>query len=128
MEVPKHKFPDVFLGLKGIQRERITPPKIVHPITPEILLKIREILNLLDPKQAVMWELFLTSFSFMLRKSNVCHTCGTKPNYLLRKNLNIKRKHLLIHIFWTKTLQLIKKVLEMLLLSMPGSLLCPVCH
>ena len=73
-----------------------------------------------------MWKLFLTSFFLMLRKSNVCHTSGTKPNYLLRKHLNIKWKHLLIHIFWTKTLQLGEKVLDMPLLSLPGSLLCPV--
>ena len=96
MEVLKHEFPDVLLVLKGIQKERLIPPIIAHPIMPEILLKIR---NLSDPKHAVMWALFLTSFFLMLRKSNVCHKSGTKSNYLLRKHLNIKRKHLLIHIF-----------------------------
>ena len=102
--VQKHKFPDILLVLKGIQKERLTLPKIAHPIMPEILPKIREILNLSEPKHMVMWALFLTSFFLMLRKSNVCHMSGTKPNYLLRKHLNIKRKYLLIHIFWTKTL------------------------
>ena len=47
MEVPKHEFPDVLLVLKGIQKERLIPPKIAHPIMPEILLKIRQILNLI---------------------------------------------------------------------------------
>ena len=106
VNVPKHEFPDVLLVLRGIQKER------------------KHILS--NVKHAVMWASFLTSFYLMLRKSNVCHTSCTKPNYLLRKHLNVKAKHKLIHIFWTKMLQLGKKILEMPLLSVPCSLLCPV--
>ena len=62
----------------------------------------------------------------MLCKSNICHTYGTARNYLKRKHVNVKRNCILVHIFWTKTLQLGEKILEMPLLSIPGSSLCPV--
>ena len=126
VSVPKHEFPDVLLVLMSIQKERPRLSKLAHPMMPKILLNIRDILDLSNPHHATMWALFLTSFFVMLRKSNVCYTSGIKPNYLLRKHLNIKKRHTLIHILCTKTLQLGKKILEVPLLAMPESKLCPV--
>ena len=73
-----------------------------------------------------MWSLFLTSFFIMLRKSNVCKTYGTKENYLRHRHISRKRNDILVQIFWTKALQLGERVLEMLLLSIPGCSLCQV--
>ena len=85
INVTKHEFPDVLLVLKGIQRGRKIAPKLAHPMTLSILLKIRDNLDLDNPVHATMWSLFLTSFFLMLCKSNVCHTYGTARNYLERK-------------------------------------------
>ena len=121
-----YEFPDMLLVLKGIQRDRKIAPKLAHPMTLSILLKIRDNLDLYNPVHATMWSLFLTSFFLMLHKSNVCHTYGTARNYLKRKHVNVKQNCILVQIFWTKTLKLGEKILEMLLLLIPGSSLCPV--
>ena len=91
-----------------------------------ILKKIGYIIDHNDPFQATMWSLFLTSFFVMLRKSNVCKMYGTEEMYLMHKHISRKRKHILVKIFWTKTLQSGEKVLEMPLLSIPDCSLCPV--
>ena len=93
---------------------------------PSILKLIGDTIDHQDPFQATMWSLFLTSFFLMLRKSNVCKTYGTEEKYLRRKHISKRSRNILLQIFWTKTLQLGEKVLEIPLLSIPGCSLCPV--
>ena len=124
--VPKHEFPDVLLVLKGIKKTSVKAPRIAHPMMPEILLRIRNVLDLDDPVHAAMWSLFLTSFFLMLRKLNACYTPGTKNKFLLHKHVNFKKNSVLVHIFWTKMLQLGKIFLHMPLFSICTSDLCPV--
>ena len=91
-----------------------------------ILKKIGYTINHDDPFQAMMWNLFLTSFFLMLRKSNVRKTSGTEEKYLRCSHISRKGNHILVQIFWTKKLQLGEKVSEMPLLSIPGCSLCQV--
>ena len=95
-------------------------------MTPEILLEIGWIINHEDLFQVTMWCLFLTSFFLMLRKSNVCKTYSMEDNFLRRKHIKLKGNHILVSLFWTKTLQLGERVLEMPLLRIPNSPICPV--
>ena len=119
--VPKNEFPEVLLVLKGIKRPSVRTPRIAHPVMPEILLKIRNVLGFV-----YSISLFLMSFFLMLRKSNVCHTPGTKINFLCRKHVHFKRNGVLVHIFWTKTLQLGERILQWPLFNTKDSVLCPV--
>ena len=93
---------------------------------PSILKKIGYTIDHDDPFQATMWSLFLTSFFLMSRKYNVCKTYGAEEKYLKCSHISRKGNHILVKIFWTKTLQLGEKILEMSLLSIPGCSLCQV--
>ena len=126
IKVPKKEFSDVLLVLREMQKANPQPKRLAYPMTPSILRKIRYTINHDDPFQATRWSLFLTSFFLLLRKSNVCKTYGTEGNYLRRSHISRRNNHILVQIFWTKTLQLWEKVLEMPLLSIPGCSLCPV--
>ena len=72
--VPKHEFPDVLLVLKEIKKTSVKTPRIAHTMIPEILLRIKIVLDLSNPVHTIMWNLFLKSFFLMLRKSNVLYT------------------------------------------------------
>ena len=60
------------------------------------------------------------------RNLNVCKTLGMAESYLRRKHILIKEDHILVNLFWTKTIQLGKHVLELPLLPVLNSRLCPV--
>ena len=62
----------------------------------------------------------------MLRKSNVSKTYGTESKFLKCEHISIEGDRILVKIFWTKTLQLRERVLELLLLRIPDCSLCPV--
>ena len=91
-----------------------------------ILLQIKDVLDMSNPLHITMWSLFLTSFFLMLRKSNVCYTPGTNKRFLLREHVSFKKNSVLINIFWTKTLQLGERMLQMPMFRLRGSQLCPV--
>ena len=91
--------------------------KLGFPVMSSILKKIGHTIDHDDSFQATLWSLFLTSFFLMLRKSNVCKTYGTEENYLRCDHITLKRDYILVKIFWTKTLQLGERVLELPLLS-----------
>ena len=127
IKVPKKESSEVLLVLKGMKKSNPRPRKLAFPMTPAILKLIGYNINHDDPFQATLWSLFSISFFLMLRKSNVCKTYGTDDNYLRCSHIKIKGNYILVKIFWTKTktLQLGEKVLEMPLLSILGSSLCP---
>ena len=62
----------------------------------------------------------------MLRKSNKCKMYGTKNRFLKHEHISVGSNKILVQIFWTKTLQLGERVLDMPLLSIPECSLCPV--
>ena len=57
--------------LKGIKREKGSEPKRVLPITPELLLKIYQRLDMSSPYWAYFWAACLVAFFGFLRKSNL---------------------------------------------------------
>ena len=95
-------------------------------MTPDMLIEIGHCIQNDNPFEVTMWSLFLTSFFLMLQKSNVCNTCGMEESFLRQKHKHVKDNHILVNLFWTKTLQLGKQVLEMPLLPIINSELCPV--
>ena len=104
----------------------ISVKKAAFPITPCILLKIGKQIRRHVPFELTMWSLFLTSFFLMLRKSNVCKTSGMDDNYLRHKHITVKNDHILVNVFWTKSMQLGERVLQLPLLPVANSELCPV--
>ena len=57
--------------LKGIKRTLGSPPLPRLPMTTDILLRIRGLLNLMDSKHASFWAVCLVSFFGFFRKSHL---------------------------------------------------------
>ena len=70
--------------LKGIKRQRGTPPARKLPITPGLLISILNNLNLLSPSECAVWAAGLIMFFGLLRRSNVLFSAGNKGATLSR--------------------------------------------
>jgi hypothetical protein len=70
-DYPKFDEFQLKLTLKGLARMNPHCPKQALPITPQILLRIFELLDISKPYDATFWCLFLHAFFLMFRKSNL---------------------------------------------------------
>ncbi|CAH3159281.1 unnamed protein product, partial [Porites evermanni] len=59
------------LALRGCKRFLGTPSAPKHPITPNLLFRMAPLLDRNNSLHAAMWALFLVTFLFFLRKSNL---------------------------------------------------------
>ena len=125
------------LSLKGIARTQPHMVKQAAPITPEILLKMYEQMNMKKSTNVVLWCLFLFAFFLFARKSNLVPTKlkdVKSSKFLLRQDVTFKGGNLLITIKWSKTIQFGDRILVTPLIKIPDSPLCPVtaylkmCH
>ena len=117
------------LSLKGIAKLHPYCRKQAEPITPEILISIADSLNLSVTNNLVYWCLFLFAFFLMARKSNLVPTTGKdllEKKFLLRQDISDKGDHLIVKFRWTKTIQKGERILEIPLIQIPDSILCPV--
>lgn len=117
------------LSLKGIAKLNPYCVKQSEPITPEILLNIAEKMNFSEKINIVYWCLFLFAFFLLARKSNLVPTTLkdlTEKKFLLRQDVQDHGNHLLVSIKWTKTIQKGERVLQIPLVKIEDSILCPV--
>ena len=70
-QVPELNSFDIRLTLKGLRKLKSYTIHQASVITPEMLLKFRNHLDLNDPLHATFWSLILTSYYGLLRSSNV---------------------------------------------------------
>ena len=104
-------------------------PRQAQPLTPEILLDILAYLDLTKRADLVFWVILLISFFGMLRKSNLIRDAKNSFD----PNKQLSQGHVVfigdiafLYITWAKNLQFRQKVLEIPLLPIPNSALCPV--
>ncbi len=116
------------LVLRGISRTHGRPPAQKLPITPGILHRIREQLDLSDPQDIVFWAACLVAFfSFCRKASLVPKSVGRdSDSTLCRHDVQFVAQGVVISIRKTKTIQCRQRVLEIPLHEQPGSTLCPV--
>ena len=117
------------LSLKGIAKLHPYCPKQAEPITPEILISIADTLNFSNIDNLVYWCLFIFAFFLLARKSNLVPTTSKdllEKKFLLRQDISDKGDHLIVRFRWTKTIQKGERILEIPLVQIPGSSLCPV--
>lgn len=117
------------LGLKGIARSKPHMVKQAQAITPEILEKMYHHLNMKNPKDVVIWCLFLFAFFLFARKSNLVPTTVNdlkSPKFLLRQDVSLNHGVLLVTMKWSKTNQFGQRILQTPLIKIPHSALCPV--
>jgi len=115
--------------LKGIARVKGHAIKQAEPMTTEILTLIYQSMNFKNSDDHIYWCLFLFAFFLLARKSNLVPTSSkdiVKSTGLLRSDVSEIGDNLLVTLKWTKTIQLGERVLKTPLLSLPGSVLCPV--
>lgn len=128
------KFPDkdefqIKLAFKGISRLQPHCIKQALPITPEILIEIYNILDLQIAENVVFWALFVFAFFMMARKSNLVPDSTLKfdpAKHLLRQDVLVHKKSIIVFIKWSKTIQFGEKILQIPLLRIKNNPLCPV--
>lgn len=101
------------------------PPTQARPLTPNLLVEIYYFLNLASPVDLVFWSVILVGFFSLARISNLVKTKNTDFQ-LKRAHIKIHRDVMLLTFTRTKTLQFGEKLLEIPLVAIPQSILCPV--
>lgn len=117
------------LSLKGIAKLNPYCIRQAEAMTPDILLKIAITLDFKDHTNIVFWCLFLFAFFLLARKSNLVPTTKKdllQKKFLLRKNVEDHQSFLVVNMGWTKTIQKGERILQIPLVKMKGSILCPV--
>ena len=118
----------VKLTLRGLARLNPHCPKQAAPLTPDILVKMYDNLEWERTQDVVFWALLLLAF-FTSRKSNLVVTGGSpfdKTKHLCRSDVQIGRRGMLVSFRWSKTNQFGARILQVPVLAIEGSVLCPV--
>lgn len=117
------------LLLRGIARRNPHKPKQAAPLSPNLLVRMLQFLDLHTPIDCTLWALLLLAFFTMSRKSNLVVTGSEKfnPNkQLCRSDVAVGSHGLLVTFRWSKTNQFGGRAHVVPILEIPGSLLCPV--
>ena len=115
--------------LKGICRSKGLSVHRKLPITPSLLLAIRNRLNFNNIVDSVFWAISLVAFFGFLRKSNLLPPSSITFNpakHLCREDLSLFSGGLILHIRWSKTLQFAERLHQAPLPHLPNHPLCPV--
>ncbi len=129
VEAPDTSHVEFRLVLKGLARIKAHLPRRAHPITPQILLSIAQVLDFTNTTHVVFWALFLVAFFSLARKSNlVAQTvCPSVLNHnITRSDVSVFSNFMVLSFKWSKTIQFGQRRLLIPLMAVPGSVLCPV--
>ncbi len=113
--------------LKGIKRQLGCQVTKKLPMTPEIILQVKSVLDLASARDVVFWSACLTLFFGMFRISNVLvrdkhYVLG---KHLARQDIQVGESGLVLIIRWSKTVQFREKCIKVPLPSIPNHPLCP---
>lgn len=117
------------LTLRGIRRCLGDETHRKSPVTPEILLGLRSVLNLDSVEDSGMWAAAIVAFFCLLRKSNLFPDTLAKANtdrQLTRGDFLFFSDKIHVTIKWSKTVQFSQRVRIIPLPAMPGSPFCPL--
>ena len=115
--------------LTGIGKDKEAAIKRMKSITPALLISIHDKLTVSSVADASMWAACLLGFCGMLRRSNLFPPSlqGFQSNkHLSKECISITGASVTVALKWTKTIWKKTQSLEVLLLALPGSPLCPV--
>ncbi|XP_035663780.1 uncharacterized protein LOC118407408 [Branchiostoma floridae] len=124
-----HSTFEVKQTLRGITKTLAHRPRVRHPITPEVLLRLRRHLDLSCPRDLVVWSAILLGFFTYLRKSNLVPPSTNKfdpTKHLARQNVLVFHAGLLVTVAWSKTVQANERSITIPVLAIPDHPLCPV--
>lgn len=118
----------VNLSLRGMGRIKPHLIKQARAISPDMLIAMHTFFNFSSHFEIVLWCLFLFGFFLFARKSNLVPDSNNykEKKFLTRENVQVVGDILLVHIKWSKTIQFGQRIIEIPLVKIPGSVLCPV--
>ena len=123
-------FRDIFmvkLILSGLRRQLGDGVVQKIPLSPSQLLQMYKFVDLKDPTLHAMWCGIMLSFRSLLRKSNIVPVTYTDSDHVItRKDVVFTKDGMLLSVRSTKTIQYKERVLEIPVLSIPGSPFCVV--
>jgi len=114
--------------ITGINRCKGAMQNQKQPLTPELLLRLHDQLDVCSSFDASFWAICLVAFYGMFRKSHLLPTVPStfdSSKHLTKGDFKIFHWGTLITIRWSKTIQFRERVVEILLPRIPGSMLCP---
>jgi len=115
--------------LTGIKRSKGQQVNRKLPITPELLLRIRQCLSPARPEDIIFWALALLGFFSLLRKSHFLPTSRSSfdpEKMVTRRDFTVRPWGLELNIKASKTIQFKERTFQVPLLALPGHPLCPV--
>ena len=115
--------------ITGIRRRMAHMVKQALPITPKILGDMRQFLNVSSVHDSVFWAISLLAFFTVCRKSNLVPNTAARfdpAKQLTRGSISSGKQGLLVSLGWTKTIQFGHRRLNIPVVPIKGSLLCPV--
>ncbi|CAC5360758.1 unnamed protein product [Mytilus coruscus] len=127
-EFPTEDWFSIKLLFRGLSRQNPHMPHRALPITPHILLKMYEFFDMSKPSDVTFWCCFLFAFFLMVRKSNLVPTSAKNfdpRKQLCRNNVIVYSDYLLVKMEWSKTIQFGNRKLELPLVKIKDSPLCP---
>ena len=127
-------FPDLSahelqVTLRGIERLAQHCPLRAPPITPQLLSLLVQFGGDLDPIDVTLSCAFVFAFFLFTRISNLVPDArGPDDSYLCLRRGDVEPSQfgLSVKFTWSKTYQFGKRVLDLPLVCIPGSPLCPV--
>ena len=114
------------LFMKGLKRCNPHTIKAALPITPEILIQMKEFLDFDNVNSYTFWCLSLFAFFLMCRKSNLVGTVNDISKCLKRGDVTVFDDYLIVRFNWSKTIQFGERYLEIPIVANPASPLCAV--
>ena len=119
----------VQLTVRGLKRLLSASVKRKLPITPTILLALRDVMDLSLPLHLALWAAFLLGFFSFFRKSNIIppsHSQFSPNKHLSRSDFYFTSWGLIVSVKWSKVNQFRERTLLIPLVSIPSHALCPV--
>lgn len=118
-------FSTVQKGVKRLLGDSVSPKL---PITPDILLGIRSLLDFNSTFDMAFWAASLVAFFSFFRKSNLLpqsHLTFNPNKQLSKSNICFSPQGVVIQVSWSKTIQYQDRTLQIPLPFIPSSKLCP---
>ena len=119
----------VQLTLRGLKRLLSASVQRKLPITPSILLALRNVMDFSLPLHRALWAAFLLGFFSFFRKSNIIppsHSQFSPNKHLSRSDFHFTTWGLIVSVKRSKVLQFRERTLLIPLVSIPSHALCPV--
>ena len=117
-----------YRAISGIRNSKRHKVKRAQPMTPELLTRIQEVVNLAKSKEMVTWVAMLGGFHLVLRKSNyvpLSQVHDTVHN-ICRRDIRYVNGVMVVVIKWSKTDQLGQNIRKEPMIANSHSPICPV--